>query len=61
MSVRHRSPITRLDRVAKRVPQVMDMSDAGDISERVALREKLGCKSLDWYIKNIYPELEHQP
>lgn len=50
-----------MDRIAKRVPQVMNLSDAGDISERVALREKLGCQNLDWYIKNVYPELEAQP
>ena len=29
----------------------------GDISSRTALRRNLKCKSFDWYIKNIYPEL----
>lgn len=29
----------------------------GDISERVALRKHLQCKSFDWYMKNIYPEI----
>eukprot|EP00929_Paragymnodinium_shiwhaense_P119804 TRINITY_DN91701_c0_g1_i1.p1 TRINITY_DN91701_c0_g1~~TRINITY_DN91701_c0_g1_i1.p1 ORF type:complete len:457 (-),score=101.49 TRINITY_DN91701_c0_g1_i1:118-1488(-) len=31
--------------------------EAGDVSERLELKKQLQCKSMEWYIENIYPEL----
>lgn len=38
-------------------PQARNM-EYGDISKRVELRKKLGCKSFKWYIENVYPDVQ---
>ena len=31
--------------------------DFGDVSDRKALREQLQCKSFQWFIDNVHPEI----
>ena len=38
-------------------PQARNM-EYGDISKRVELRKRLGCKSFKWYIENVYPDVQ---
>ena len=33
--------------------------EAGNVSARIALRHRLGCKSFQWYLDNVYPD--HPP
>ncbi|UYV67385.1 hypothetical protein LAZ67_5000439 [Cordylochernes scorpioides] len=38
-------------------PNAKDLN-YGDISERVALRKRLKCHDFNWYLQNVYPDLE---
>lgn len=47
-----------LEKFYKEVPYARSL-DAGNVSERLALKERLQCKSMQWYVDNVYPELQH--
>ncbi|XP_035686606.1 polypeptide N-acetylgalactosaminyltransferase 5-like [Branchiostoma floridae] len=34
-----------------------EIANAGDVSDRKRMREQLGCKSFQWYIDHVYPEI----
>ncbi|KAH8404379.1 hypothetical protein KR222_007366 [Zaprionus bogoriensis] len=42
--------------VYKRDPETYDNIDAGDLSRQRAVRERLHCKSFDWYMKEVAPD-----
>lgn len=37
-------------------PDLRNHPDIGDLTHRKVLRDKLKCKTFDWYMKTIYPE-----
>jgi len=46
------------DKMGKHHDYLKDLSHAGSVDDRLALKKQLNCKSMDWYMTNVYPELK---